>query len=73
MTHIRGSNLKAGDTIEVWWSPKRDLITALRPYKGPLEHLFPAGARIAEFAILKSGMTIDNSDFYDRIDPETKP
>lgn len=62
---VQGKDLKVGDTIETWWAPRRDTIVSLRPYPGPLKHVFPAGAQIAEFALCKSGMTIDNSDFYE--------
>ncbi len=59
---VEGKDLRVGDTIEVWWSPKRDTITALRPYTGPLECL--AGAQLAEFALYRAGMTIEaNHDF----------
>lgn len=64
---VRGSELRVGNTIEVWWAPRRDTIVEFRPYRGPLEHLFPAGARIAIFALLKTGMTIDNGDVYERV------
>jgi hypothetical protein len=57
--YVRGSELKVGDTIEVWWSMKRDTITALKPYKGPLEYLWPEGARSAKFAVSTLGMTIE--------------
>jgi hypothetical protein len=59
---VRGGDLRVGDTIEVWWSGKRDTITAFRPYNGPLAHLWPAGVRIAEFALCRGGMTIGNDD-----------
>ena len=54
-----GKELKVGDTIEVWWG--RDRITALRPYNGPLAHLWAdqGGARLADFALNKTGMTIE--------------
>lgn len=65
MKRVRGASLKVGDTVAVWWRPKRDTITALRPYTGPLAHLFPKGAQIAEFALLRGGMTIDNDDSYE--------
>jgi hypothetical protein len=63
--YVFGSELRVGDTIGVWWNPHRDTITELRPYRGPLLHLFPKGAQIARFAILKVGMTIDNSDRFE--------
>lgn len=52
-----GADLRVGDTIEVWWAGNRDTITALQPYTGPLVCL--AGARLADFALLKTGMTIE--------------
>ena len=64
---VRGGDLRVGDVIEVWWQPRRDTIIELRPYRGPLANLFPAGAQIAIFAQLRNGMTIDNSDIYERI------
>ena len=69
-TQVLGSELRAGDTIEVWWAPQRDMIIELRPYAGPLAHLFPKGAQIASFALLKSGLTIDNEDVFVRVEPE---
>lgn len=67
--HVRGSQLKVGDTIEVWWSipphtPNQDTITKLVPYKGPLAHLWKKGARLADFSRSKVGMTIDNNEDY---------
>lgn len=62
--HVLGASLRVGDTIEVWWSPRRDTITRLQPYRGPLAHLFKDGAQIASFALLRTGMTIDNSADY---------
>ena len=59
MGRILGSDLKVGDTIEVWWVPRRDTITALQPYTRPLAHIFPKGALLADFAINQSGMTIE--------------
>src|SRR5713226_6030876 len=60
--HTRGKQLRIGDTIEVWWGNGRDTLTALRPYNGPLSHLwnrYVGGARLADFAISKVGMTIE--------------
>lgn len=67
MERVLGSALRVGDTIEVWWQPNRDTITALRPYRGPLAHIWKQGAQLADFAILKTGMTIDNGAIYERI------
>jgi len=58
----RGRQLRVGDTIEVWWGNGRDTITGLRPYNGPLSHLwdrYGGGARLADFAVNKVGMTIE--------------
>jgi hypothetical protein len=63
-TRVLGSKLKVGDTIEVWWAPKRDTITALSPYTGTLKRLFPKGAQLASFAICKTGMTIENDNYF---------
>lgn len=60
---VLGKDLRPGDTIEVWWQPKRDTIMAIEPYTGPLAYLWPKGAIIAKFAINRSGMTIDKSDY----------
>lgn len=41
-----------------------DTIIALKPYNGPIAHLFSEGAQLADFALNKTGMTIDNGDYY---------
>lgn len=64
MSILAGGDLQVGDTIEVWWSPNRDTITGLRSYTGCLAHLWKDGARLADFALLKSGMTIDNGEYF---------
>ena len=55
-------DLKVGDVIEVWWQPNRDVITGIVPYAGPLAYLWPEGAVIFHFALLKSGMTAGLGD-----------
>jgi len=61
----RGADLRVGDVIEVWWGHShRDVITDLQPYTGPLAYLFPNGAQLADFALLRTGMTIDNDDDF---------
>jgi len=64
MMQVLGSELRAGDTIEVWWKPRRDTLLELRPYHGPLEHVFAQGASIARFALLSGGMTIDHGELF---------
>lgn len=72
MEHVRGKDLQVGDIIEVWWSnpaqvfPKREMITAIRQYKGRLEYLWKEGATLVSFSVNKTGMTIDNSGLYTR-------
>lgn len=61
---VQGSDLRIGDTIETWFSGGRDTITSLRPYRGQLACLFPAGAQIASFALNRTGMTIDNGGAF---------
>lgn len=61
---VFGSELRVGDTIDCWWQPNRDTITALRPYTGPLSHIFPKGAQLADFALNRSGMTIENDHSF---------
>lgn len=65
----KGGELKIDDLMDVWWNshpsiPNCDRITELRPYKGPLEYLFPEGAQIASFLFFPTGMTIDNKSLY---------
>lgn len=62
---VLAEDLRVGDTIEVWWQPRRDTITALRPYSGPIDCF--RGAMVAEFALLRSGMTIEPGSKYQRI------
>lgn len=64
---VLGASLKVGDTIETFWGAGRDTIIALEPYKGPLAGLWDGKARIATFAILKTGMTIDPNERFQRI------
>ena len=55
-------NVRVGDTVKVWWAPRRDTVTAFEPYDGKLAHFWPAGVRIARFAILTGGMTVGNDE-----------
>lgn len=60
---INGADLRIGDTIAVWWTPRRDTIVSLEPYRGPLEFLWPEGASIAGFAI-GPGMTCGHDEQF---------
>jgi len=64
----QGRDLKTGDTIEVWWAPKRDTITRIEKYQGSYQdHADWQGVRIAYFAILQGGMTIFPHDLFERV------
>ena len=68
MIEVTGKDLRVGDTVKVWWAPKKDTITGFGEYKGRYTHEAPwKGARIAYFALLpvRSGMTILAGDRYE--------
>ncbi len=73
----KGSKLKVGDVIGVWWTPGRDQIVALRihqePYPGWYQTLHgtppkPGEVRLADFALNKVGMTIFPRDTFEVVD-----
>jgi hypothetical protein len=55
--------LKVGDTIKVWWNPKRDTIIRIEPYVGPLK--IARNAVIAYFGICRGGMTMFPGEEYE--------
>ncbi len=61
------AKIKVGDTIEVWWRPGRDTITALRPYDGPLLATLGRGTKLADFALNKTGMTLEAGGMFNVI------
>ena len=63
-----GDQLKPGDIIHVWWKPGRDQIVSLRPYTGPFECQCLIGARVAEFALNKTGMTIEKHMVFETVE-----
>ncbi len=75
MQVISGKELQVGDTIEVWWAPRRDTIVSFRKHSAPAEWyaslhgspIEPGSVRIAEFALLKGGMTVFPADQYELI------
>jgi hypothetical protein len=67
MKTVLGKDLKPGDTIEVWWRPKRDTITAIRPYAGRLN--LPEGTQIADFLLSHAGMTIMGDEAFEVLFP----
>ena len=62
--NVLGKDLKIGDVIEVWWKPNRDTIIGLKEYTGGISNLWKDGARLADFAQNRCGMTIDNGALY---------
>lgn len=67
MERVFGSELQPGDTIEVWWAPNRDTITALKHYTGVYRDDILKGAQLAAFALNKTGMTIEAGALFTRI------
>ena len=63
IVYKRGRNLKIGDIVEFWFG--RDTITNLKEYIGPLSYLWePPGAKLADLAISKVGITIEPQMIY---------
>lgn len=69
--NVKGSDLKIGDELHVWWNltdrgsrPNRDVITKLVPYNGLLNYVFKDGAQLASFTYNRTGMTIENGNIY---------
>lgn len=65
MAQVRGEELQVGDTVEVWWQPKRDTVVAFRPHTGALAAEV-CGVRIADFA-LGGAVTITPDDTFEVI------
>lgn len=62
---VRGSDLRVGDVIAVWWNGGNDTITSIRPTKTMLTDVFPEGIKVATFVFNRSGMTIDVRQTYE--------
>lgn len=62
---VHGRDLVPGDTIIIMG--RRERITGFRPYTGPLECLTGRNARIASLDVLSTGITICESDVFDRV------
>jgi hypothetical protein len=60
------ADIKIGDTLDVWWGNGRDTITDLKPYHGPLARVLGEGTKIASFALLRTGMTLEGKGSYQR-------
>ncbi len=66
---IDGRDVKIGDVIDVWWNGQHgDRVLDLKTYHGPLDAVFPAGARIATF-VSGFAMTLPNDDRITRRNP----
>ena len=70
MTPVRNTELRVGDTIDVWWQPRFDRITALRKYDGPRLDLLGAGTKLADFQFNKTGMTLAGVGWSDKLTKE---
>jgi hypothetical protein len=65
MPYTLGRYLKVGDTIEVWWYPKRDRITDLAPHSGQNAYIFePGGAQFIIFEVNQEGISMGNNDHF---------
>ena len=62
---VSGRDLRVGDSLGVWWipEPRRDQIISIRPYAGPLAHLWPEGAVLVDFAS-GPGMSVGLDDRF---------
>lgn len=72
---VYGHEIRVGDILHGWFGSKQ--VLQIETYKGPLSHLFPRGARIAEWAprdghrsrfentFSLPGMTIPNDEFFE--------
>jgi hypothetical protein len=69
VTVVLARDVKVGDVLEVWWAPRRDIVTAIAPYRGPLECM--QGGWIFTFALLpvKGGMSVAPGDTFQMITP----
>src|ERR1700728_3550721 len=67
--HIAGRDLKEGTRVRTWFMPTGTDVVAIEPYHGPLECLWPEGARIIGFdSRTPSGgtsMTVGNSELLE--------
>lgn len=75
-TLVKGSDLKPGDAMVVWWGTHHDLIVRRQERSDPtppcIAECFPEGHWFAHFATGVS-MTIDNADFYEVVRAELPP
>jgi hypothetical protein len=60
---VSATKLRVGDVIEVWWSPNKDRIRAIRPYTGPYDFV----EAVADFVLNPTGMSLIKGEFYNRV------
>jgi hypothetical protein len=70
MKQIRGSRIKIGTRVKLWFMSNGTTAVSVRDYNGPLAHLWPNGARIIGFVSnTKRGiteMTVPNNDLFEK-------
>ncbi len=69
MTHIFGRDLQINSRVKTWFMPGGTFVLSIDMYRGPLEHLWPDGARIVSFASCtrsgSTGMTVGNDELLE--------
>lgn len=66
---VTTEEVKVGDVLEVWWTPKHDTVIGVEPYDGPLACM--RGGRVFRFAALpvRGGMTAAPGDVFQKVVP----
>lgn len=59
---VKAEDLCVGDTIEVWWKPGKDTITAISPYDGNLSDIM---CGVATFALSEVGMSLEIGSYFE--------
>lgn len=62
---VRGSDLRVGDVVAVWWNGGKDTIVSIKPVNTTLVEDFPEGIKAATFVYNRTGMTIDVRQTYE--------
>lgn len=66
---IRGRDIKEGTRVKTWFMPNGTFAVCLDEYRGPLQHLWPRGARVIGFMSATrsgvTGMTVGNDDLLE--------
>lgn len=67
---VKNPTLKVGDVIEVWWNGGYDTITRIKPYNNmppAIKAIIPNGAFFAYFVNCRTGMTMPNDDYSEKV------